>query len=84
MIDDPHAILLGLYRESEATETLVSRNSYTEKTIKLLKKDYILKEHKIEGRNIWNLYEKNSMIPISREDVLHLYTLANFNRQSRI
>jgi hypothetical protein len=84
MIDDPHAILLGLYRESEATETLVSRSSFTEKAIKILKKEYILKEHKIEGRSIWHLYEKDSEIPISREDVLHIYAMANFNRQSSI
>lgn len=84
MIDDPHAILLGLYRESEITETLSSKNSYTEKTIRLIKRDYILKEYKIEGRNIWNLYEKGSDIPLSREDILHIYTIANFNRQSSI
>ena len=84
MIGDPHAILLGIYRESEFTETLEAKLDYVKKSIRILNKVYILKEHRVEGKHIWHLYEENSDTPLSRETVLNIYTRANFERQSLI
>ena len=81
MIGDPHAILLGIYRESEFTETLEAKLDYVKKSIRILNKVYILKEHRVEGKHIW---QENSDTPLSRETVLNIYTRANFERQSLI
>jgi hypothetical protein len=80
MINDPHAILLGLYREAESMETDVSNSNFVRKKLKILGEFYILEEEKIQGKHLWNLYVDNSKEPLEREDVLSLYARANFKR----
>jgi hypothetical protein len=79
MINDPHAILLGLFREAESTETIFSTPTFVKKRLKILGETYILEEEKIQGKHLWNLYTDNSSL-LEREDVLDLYAKANFQR----
>lgn len=81
MINDPHAILLGLYRESEKVETLETTTSSIKKKLYFGKNCYILKEDINKSNHVWNLYsEYNQNVPLSNDKVLEIYTESNFNR----
>lgn len=81
MIDDPHAILLGLYRESKTVNTVKSTKDFIEKELILDDKSYILREEKIKSRYVWKIFHND--VELSRDEVLELYTMINFFRQSR-
>lgn len=81
MVDDPHSILIGLYRESTLCKTISSSKHYIEKEIYLNRSKFTLKEEKsIEGNVIWRMFDNEK--ELSREEIVNLYTAANFLRQA--
>jgi len=84
MINDPHSILLGLYRESMSIETIESTSSFIKKRFYFSKKSYILVEEIYKSDHIWHLYDENDQdTPLSRSKILEIYTESNFNRHTR-